>query len=49
MIATLANSEGWIVKPAGSRIQAWAPLIVLPRGERTSTSPARLAAYSRGV
>jgi hypothetical protein len=32
----LANSEGWIVKPAGSRIHAWAPKIVLPTGDRTS-------------
>ena len=49
MIATLANSEGWMVNPAGSRIQAWAPLIVLPSGESTSTNPARLAAYRMGV
>jgi hypothetical protein len=39
----LANSERWILKPAGSRIHAWAPKIVLPTGDRTSTSPARLA------
>ncbi len=49
MIATFANSEGWMLNPAGSRIHAWAPLIVLPSGESTSTSPRTLAANRMGV
>ncbi len=38
--ATLANSDGWIEKPAGSTIQECDPLIVVPSGDRTATSPA---------
>jgi hypothetical protein len=38
--ATLANSDGWIAKPAGSTIHECAPRIVEPSGVSTATSPA---------
>ena len=35
----MANSDGWIEKPAGSTIHECEPLIVEPSGESTATSP----------
>ena len=40
----LAYSEGSIWNPPGSGIQEWEPLIVVPRGLSTTSSPRRPAA-----
>ncbi len=40
----LAYSEGSIWNPPGSGIQEWEPLIVVPRGLSTTSSPKRPAA-----
>ena len=49
MIAIFANSDGWIVKPAGSAIHACAPLISVPIGESTTTSPMTETTHRIGV
>ena len=49
MIAIFANSDGWMVKPPGSEIQAFAPLMVEPSGESTTSRPRIEATYRIGV
>ena len=49
MIAILANSDGCSDSPPGNRIQAWAPLIVLPSGDRTTIRPRIEAPQRIGV
>ena len=48
-IASLANSDGWIWNPAGSTIHEWAPLMVEPNGDSTTTRPMHEAPYTKGA
>ena len=50
MIAIFANSAGWIWKPPGKEIQAFAPLISLPNpGIRTIINPITARPQTIGV
>ena len=47
--ATLAISEGWMEKPAGSTIHECDPLIVVPSGDSTATRPTSERTYRTGA